>query len=240
MADVELAVALLELGVTQTTAVIPLTATQLNHLASSPVLLAAAPGAGLMAIPESALLIYTAGAVLYYTEENRDHPQLAIGTTYLHATDDGVLNVDSLVSSPSLVAFSRLINEADSSPIFDLAALVNQPIKLGNDIGDMISYGEVTASTVLDGGSGYNIGDTGGFNENNTSGTYAVTGVDAPDGAVTTYTLDTVNGAQVGQTLTTYVDTGGGDGNFSITANTIAPGNGTAVVILKYSVWPTS
>lgn len=210
-----------------------LSASQLSHLSSAPVSLVAAPGAGKIAVPLAVSLIYTVGTRLYYTATNLDHPQIAIGANYIKsAILDYQLGVDALSDTFYSATYVPLIRTDGSR--FDPGTLENQPILLSNALGDMISYGEVTASTLLAGGSGYNIGDTGGFNENNTSGTYTVTGVSG--GAVTTYTLDVVNGAQVGQTLTTFVSTGGGDGNFSITATAIAPGDGTATLILNYHI----
>jgi hypothetical protein len=112
-------------------------------------------------------------------------------------------------------------------------------LRFGNELFDLIDYGEVIASSIIDGGSGYQVGNTGAFNENNTNGRYTVTGVDG-GGAVTLYTLGTgdevVNGATVGQTLTSWVNTGAGDGNFSIRADAIAPGNGTGRVTVVYQV----
>lgn len=214
---------------------VALTANQLNHLFSAPVSVVAAPGVGKVAVPLSVTLVYSHGSHGYYTESSADHPQMALGATYLYQ-GALILELDTLTSSVSGSPFSGL---RDGGGLLDLATLANQPLKFGNSVADLIDFGEVASSTLLAGGLLYNIGDTGGFNENHTAGTYTVTGVGA-GGAVTSYTLGTgdevVNGCTAGQTLTTFVNTGGGDGNFSITVDTIAPGNGTASVTVQYAV----
>lgn len=95
--------------------------------------------------------------------------------------------------------------------------------------GPAATQGVISAASVSAGGLGYAPGDTGGTNNGDGNTTYTVLTVNG-SGAVLTFSLDTLNGGSrgylVGPNQGTFVNTGSGDGNFTMNVTAIVSGIG--------------
>jgi hypothetical protein len=192
-----------------------LTSDQLNHLHSAPVEIVPAPGAGKIAIPLKLITCEKFNSVQYQMVCLTSWP--TPDSVYIRETEDYT----------SVHDFTAIT--------FDTVDKVNQPITLSTDA-DQIDFGVIATASVGDGGSGYSIGDTGSIEAGGFDAAYEVTSVDG-GGAVTGFALSAPGtGYQAGAGQPTSVNTGSGDGAFTIDVDSITPGDGTALIYSLYAV----
>lgn len=119
--------------------------------------------------------------------------------------------------------------------------IINQPLQFKGDSfqGSIFDAGSLETASILIGGSGYSVGDTGYVYDllENAFGTYTITLVDE-NGGVNGFDTPTGGvGISPDATLSTSVITGSGDGNFQITADSITTTfNGSIDVQTTYMV----
>lgn len=219
--EAALVAALQELAGVKTTRV-SVSSAEILDLHNTPKVLVPAPGAGKMIQLVDAVSFYTFGASWYISDDNLIIINAGTDGTYFTSG----IALGSLGDQTTL--FVR-VHRAWASEEVD-----NQPVVL-EALAAVRVTGNVGNTSVGDGGSGYDVDDTGGIAAGSSDATYIVTAVDG-GGAVTAFTITAPGtGYEVGDGQVTQVSTGAGDGAFTIDIDSItSPSTGTLLIELLY------
>lgn len=213
-----------------------LTADEINHLSSAPVTLIPAPGADYFINPIVEVDQYVPGTASFGFGPNGD-PGTGYGNlpeaTGISTTLFTLLNAHFTYAS----TITQQIVNGQTTSLYgpgDQPGIQNEPVLIDTGV-DGISYGGIASATVDVGGAGYAIGDTGYVvGEGDSDALYTVTAVSG--GAVTGFTVTPGTSYGVQSDVATTVETGSGDGNFTVNVTAITPGNGSAQVCMLYTV----
>lgn len=207
-----------------------LTATQINHLFSSPVSVVAAPGAGKVI----SLLQFSGQGKFGTIQAGPSSGDLYIRCSGT-ASGQSVNPADSLFESSASQLVPAIAGNFVQGPQTDCA---NKALVLLNDTADPAGFGAVATSSITPANAGAAYANNDLFNIDGCGGTDA-TGkvVTNTAGAVATYSILTAGHGYVAGTTgcTTTATTGIGTG-LQLNINTITPGDGVGRVWVTYTV----
>lgn len=229
----------------QPPAVVSLTASQINHLSSSPATLIAAPGSGKAIVPIQTIFAYHFGTIPFGNNGQQinavfnDTSSVAWDFGLFENSVSGVLPYPTFFTNSIAANFPPLEGQIKTFPYTTIG---NAPLLLKSYNGDMIGFGKITASNLTSGqgGTGYASGDTGTIlgSTGNTDAAYVVDTVGA-GGAVLTYHLSNP-GTGYGVSSANATSPGGSQpgigSGFEIDITAISPGDGTGKVTILYSI----
>jgi hypothetical protein len=206
------------------TVTVDISSSDLINAGTTPIVLVAAPGANKMLIVVSASLLYKYNSVAYNSNAGvrLEYDNLGpFGSTLVLPND-----FFETVGGNNIGVFTLPFGEVSVASL----GSTNLPLTLVANV----ACGPILSASLDVGGSGYAPGDTGTITSGGADATYVVDTVDG-GGAVLTFHLSG-NGShyEVSTGNATSVDTGGGDGGFTIDIGSVTLGNGTARATICY------
>lgn len=210
---------------------INLSAAQIRSLFSSPVTLLAAPGAGKVIQVIDAWVAYSFGTVAFAGGGDGAF----LGYAGLDVSDFQIRFTDMFAQSSS--QFASGLAAQESNNYYNLADCENKAVIIS--AAEDYNLGTILAKAVAAGGSGYAPGDTGIIHKPNGSGFGGEYTVATVDGGGAILTFDVTNNLPrfiVQNGYTTEIETGGGDGAFTLNVSSVSQGDGAARVGLGYRI----